>query len=57
MCMSVVRAKARILPLRIEVMENHPLGSEAIAPLGNAWMLGLKGRVRMFGALTPRLLR
>ena len=38
-CMSVVRAKARSLPLWIEVMENHPLGSQAIAPLGNAWML------------------
>ena len=38
-CLSVVRAKARILPLRIEVMENHPLGSQAIAPLGNASML------------------
>jgi len=38
-CLSVVRAKARILPLRIEIMEKHPLGSQAIAPLGNAWML------------------
>jgi ureidoglycolate lyase len=51
-CMSVVRAKARILPLRIEVMENHPLGSQAIAPLGNAWMLIV---VAPAGPLDPNL--
>jgi ureidoglycolate lyase len=50
--MSVVRAKARILPLRIEVMENHPLGSQAIAPLGNAWMLIV---VAPAGPLDPNL--
>ena len=38
-CLSVVRAKGRALPLRIEVMESHPLGSQAIAPLGGASML------------------
>ena len=35
-CLSVVRAKGRALPFRIEVMESHPLGSQAIAPLGTA---------------------
>jgi ureidoglycolate lyase len=38
-CLSVVRAKGRTLPFRIEVMENHPLGSQAITPLGTAQML------------------
>ena len=38
-CLSVVRAKGGTLPLRIEVMESHPLGSQAIAPLGAASML------------------
>jgi ureidoglycolate lyase len=38
-CLSVVRAKSRALPFRIEVMESPPLGSQAIAPLGNASML------------------
>ena len=38
-CVSVVRAKGRALPFRIEVMESHPLGSQAIAPLGTASML------------------
>ncbi|MBV8400257.1 MAG: ureidoglycolate lyase [Acetobacteraceae bacterium] len=38
-CLSVVRAKGRLLPFRIEVMESHPLGSQAIAPLGAASML------------------
>ena len=51
-CMSVVRAKARILPLRVEVMENHPLGSQAIAPLGNARMLIV---VAPAGPLDPNL--
>jgi ureidoglycolate lyase len=38
-CLSLVRAKGRALPLRIEVMESHPLGSQAITPLGDASML------------------
>jgi ureidoglycolate lyase len=38
-CLSVVRAKGSALPFRIEVMESHPLGSQAIAPLGAASML------------------
>ena len=52
MRMSVVRAKARILPLRAEVMENDPLGSEAIAPLGNAWMLIVVAPARTARAAT-----
>jgi ureidoglycolate lyase len=38
-CLSVVRAKGRALPFRIEAMECHPLGSQAIAPLGTAFLL------------------
>jgi ureidoglycolate lyase len=38
-CVSVVRVRACLLPLRIEVMERHPLGSQAISPLGDASML------------------
>lgn len=38
-CVSVVRARRATLPLRLEVMERHPLGSQVIAPLGDARML------------------
>jgi ureidoglycolate lyase len=38
-CVSVVRTRACALPLRIEVMERHPLGSQAIAPLGGVGLL------------------
>ena len=38
-CVSVVRAKGATLPLRLEVMERHPLGSQVIAPLGDGHML------------------
>jgi ureidoglycolate lyase len=38
-CVSVVRIRASPPPLRIEVMERHPLGSQAISPLGDASML------------------
>ena len=38
-CLSVARARGRALPFRIEVMESHPLGSQAIAPLGTACIL------------------
>ena len=38
-CVSVVRAKGATWPLRLEVMERHPLGSQVIAPLGDGHML------------------
>ena len=38
-CVSVVRTKRATLPLRLEVMERHPLGSQVIAPLGDGRML------------------
>ena len=38
-CPSVARAKGRALSFRIEVTESHPLGSQAISPLGTASML------------------
>jgi len=48
---SVVRAAAHALPLRIEVMERHPLGSQAFAGLaGGAWLVV----VAPAGPLDPR---
>lgn len=52
-CLSVVRAKGRALPFRIEIMERHPLGSQAIAPLGTASMLIV---VAPAGPLDPDLI-
>jgi ureidoglycolate lyase len=49
-CLSVVRVKGRAPPFLIEVMESHPLGSQAIAPLGTASMLIV---VAPAGALDP----
>lgn len=37
---SVVRSAPSRLPLKIKVMENHPLGSQAFAPLGGGeWLV------------------
>lgn len=37
---NIVRTSASQLPLRIEMMERHPLGSQAFAPLGGAeWLV------------------
>jgi ureidoglycolate lyase len=40
-CVSVVRTAPTALPLRITVMERHPLGSQAFVPLGGAELLVL----------------
>ena len=61
-CVSVVRAKGRALPFRIEVMESHPLSSQAIAPLGTACLLIVVApagpldidRIAAFRALGPQ---
>jgi ureidoglycolate lyase len=37
---SVVRTRPRALPLRVEVMERHPLGSQLFSPLAGAdWLV------------------
>jgi ureidoglycolate lyase len=38
-CVSVVRTSPAPLPLRVGVMERHPLGSQAFVPLGGAEFL------------------
>lgn len=38
--LNVFRARSRQLPLTIEMMERHPLGSQAFVPLGNLnWLV------------------
>jgi len=39
-CVSIVRAAPSRLPLQIRLMERHPIGSQAFAPLGaGAWLI------------------
>ncbi len=49
-CLSVVRTAPAALPLRIAVMERHPLGSQAFVPLDGAELLLV---VALEGELDP----
>lgn len=53
-CVSIVRAAPSRLPLQIRLMERHPLGSQAFAPLGaGAWLIVAAPA----GPLDPRAIR
>ena len=53
-CVSIVRAAPSRLPLQIRLMERHPLGSQAFAPLGApAWLIVAAPA----GPLDPRTIR